>query len=285
MIDKHLKNIASTDDSDLYEKSITAVNSIRAEHSKDTNIVNEINYKFSPEEIELAFNPSILSDSEFDSLSDKEKRKFLKIVTMYYEIELPSTISQVDIDESYYTRRSAYRIERNLSENTNILYEEVEEDGVEEKENTKLEILISQKKEEFLHRNVEIAAGMLGFNFQEFLEICEKRAKNEEQKDRCANFFEKIFNELLTFIKREFVNLSDNLQWHYHKSYENALPIKHAMTYFDSLDMFDEILFELNPSEFKKIMQAVEDIRQMDEEKSQFKNWYDYYRHTIRQSK
>lgn len=280
-LNRHFETIKNTESPEDFTNANIAINSLRAEHS-EPDVTSEIYYKFTPEEIELAFNPNILSINEWSELSSNEKRKFLKVLSMYYEINLPKEISQVELDEAYTTRIPAFKIQRDLEDNPVSLTSESED---EENDHTKLEILISQKKGEFLEKNVEIACKTLGFDYQEFLLECNKRAGSEKQKAKCSFFFENLFNKLISFIKKDFENLNDNLQWYYHLSYENALPIKFEMENATTLELFDETIFELNPVEFSKIIQKIEDIRKMDDTRSKYKSWYDYYRKSNRDSR
>ncbi len=282
-LSEHLENIKKTDDSELYQKSVIAINSIRGEHSEDINIINEINAEYSKEEIELAFNPSILSVNEQSNLSEESKVRMVKILASYYDIDLPKKISPMDLKDKYEVVTSAYRIDRNTKESSSAVALSNSDD--EENDYSLLENLIGEQKSKFFDENVELTAQAIGFNYHELLILCKSKAKNEAQMEKCDDFFEKLFNNLLTFIKFEFSKMNENLQWYYHMSYEKALPIKHAMTYFSSLDLFDEILLELNPVEYKKILIALEDIRKMDDELSNYPSWYAHYQKVQRDSK
>jgi hypothetical protein len=282
-INKHFEAISSNPhDSQAFQDATIAVRSIRQEH-RDGNHLDRLK-EFSHEEIDLAFNPSQITEEEFDGLPYEEQLKIYRILTIYYEIPTPSKIDPFTLKEKYHTYKSAYRIDRIDAEDFLQTLQSAEEDDDYETV-TELEKLIGIQKSEFFYRNIEATQKMIGFEYERFLDECIKRSSSEEQVDKCHKFFYKKFNEVLTFMIKDFENLNKNLQTYYHQSYRDAMPIEYVVSVTGNIDLFDEGLFELNPIEFSKILQSLEDIRKMDETRSQFPNWYAYYQNKLRDSK
>ena len=282
-INEHFKTISSNPhDSKEFQDSTIAVRSIREEH-RDDNHLDRLR-EFSHEEIELALNPSQITEEEFDELPYEEQLKIYRILTIYYEIPTPTKIDPFTLKEKYHMYKSAYRIDRIDAEDF-LQTLQTTEDGEDLESVTELEKLIGLQKNEFFYRNIEETQKMLGFEFEKFLDECIKRSSSEDQIDRCNKFFYKKFNELLTFLIRDFQNLDKNLQTYYHQSYEKALPVEYLVSVTGKIELFDEGLFELNPIEYRRILQALEDVRKMDETRSQFPNWYAYYQKKLRDSK
>lgn len=268
----HFTQLQKNFGSNEFNDSLKAFKSLREEHS-DYLGVSEIKAKYTINEVSVAFNPVEVTDI----LSPEEKIRRIEILDIYYELNLPKPIQHTLLNEEYTIGNSPFTLS---TLNTDELGEKtLLEDSGDESLFSELEARIVKKQEEFLNKNLDLAAEMFGFEYQKMLNRCLETKNNNQD---CYERVETYFQEFLNFVAKEFNNLDFNYSMTAIFTYSDFLPLKDFVITSGGFEIFDSRLMKVNPGEYKHILEIIVNLLKHYPTLQRYNTWFEYYKDNLK---
>lgn len=271
-IDRHFDSIQAGGDP---TNALIAIRGITEENRPET-ILDSLNVKYTPQQIDLAFNPSKISEVEpeyddyelyLSSLSSYEKKQSMLsnyiILTTYYEIPREANVSIINLEDELNSTYAPFEL---------AIDEDEDEDDY-----TILERGIIKQKNAFLQKNTKELQKAFGLDYDKFMKECQNVNNSIYSNRDCENFFNNSYEKLLSFVDNYIGMLKPEIKEYLKKSYENALPIRDLVKNIGSIYIFDKVILELNPIEFQKVLEALENLRKFDKNTSYYSSWFEYF--------